>query len=67
MTLESTSPTAAPKPVDVYLGYEIYEETTDLFIARPQGWAEGDRDQIEAEDLPTLRKRIWKWWHNLLD
>ena len=68
MTLESGKATAMARPVDVYLGFELYEEEEGiLYIARPQGWAEGEREALEATDLPLLRKRIWRWWHNLPD
>ncbi|MFQ5600469.1 MAG: hypothetical protein ACE5G2_07940 [Candidatus Krumholzibacteriia bacterium] len=67
MRFESGSSTASPRPIDVYLGFEIFEEEEGGFVAVPQGWADGGGKELEASDLPALRKRIWHWWHDLLD
>jgi hypothetical protein len=53
--------------IDVYLGFEIRQHATDSFVAIPAGWSHPDIVLLEASDLPALRKRIWGWWHRLLD
>ncbi len=67
MRFESGSSLTQSRPVDVYLGFEIYQEAEDRFVAVPQGWAGGEENQLHAPDLPSLRKKIWDWWHNILD
>jgi hypothetical protein len=56
-----------PEAVDVYLGFEILRHGDDGFIAIPRGWTHTEVRVLEADDLPALRKQIWKWWHSLLD
>ena len=53
------------KPLDIYLGFEIVRDSDDRYIAIPQGWAGSHARELEAPDLPTLRKLIWEWWFNL--
>jgi hypothetical protein len=53
------------RPIDVYLGFEIVQEAVDRFVAIPQAWAGGHAGELQAHDLPTLRKLIWDWWFNL--
>jgi hypothetical protein len=53
--------------VDVYLGFEIRQESDNCFVAIPTGWTHRDAALLEAHDLPSLRKMIWGWWHRLLD
>ena len=65
MRLEAGNSTTRPQPLDVYLGFEIVQEGGDRFIAMPQGWADRQAPELEAADLPTLRKLIWDWWFNL--
>jgi hypothetical protein len=59
--------TTRPRPLDIYLGFEIVRDREDRFIAIPQGWAGAHAPELEARDLPTLRKLIWDWWFNLPD
>ncbi len=65
MRFESGNSTTRPRPLDVYLGFEIVQEGSDRFIAIPKGWADVAAPELEAPDLPTLRKLIWEWWFNL--
>lgn len=44
---------------DSYLGFAI-QEHEDCFIATPKGWT---GEILLAESLPTLRRKIWRWWH----
>ena len=43
---------------DVYLGYAI-QVRDGSYLAIPTGW---QGETIEAESLPQLRRRIWRWW-----
>jgi len=58
---------ALPRTIDRYLGFEIRQLAEDTFVAFPQGWSHPAVVLLEARDLPTLRKRVWAWWHHLLD
>jgi len=49
----------------VYLGFEIVREAEESYHAIPQGWAGESAPELQAPDLPTLRKLIWEWWFNL--
>jgi len=62
---ESSKSATRPRPVDVYLGFEIVQEAEDRYHAIPQGWAGDQAPELHASDLPTLRKLIWEWWFNL--
>ncbi|UCE01624.1 MAG: hypothetical protein JSW67_10090 [Candidatus Latescibacterota bacterium] len=66
MRFEGSSITR-PRPTDVYLGFEIVKEADNRFIAVPQGWAGSEAPELEAPDLPTLRKLIWDWWFDPSD
>jgi hypothetical protein len=67
MTALTKLPVQKPQQVDVYLGFEILQHGEDSYVAIPRGWTHVDAKILEAEDLPALRKRIWSWWHRLLD
>lgn len=58
---------AQSAPVDVYLGFEIRRHSDGAYVAIPTGWTHRDAALLEAADLPALRKKIWGWWHRLLD
>ena len=58
---------ALPRALDSYLGFEIRHSAEDSYVAFPQGWSHAGLVLLEAADLPTLRKRIWAWWHRPLD
>ena len=58
---------ATPRTLDVYLGFEIRQHPDGTLVAIPAGWTHRDATVLEARDLPTLRMRIWSWWHRLLD
>jgi hypothetical protein len=45
-----------------YLGFRI-EEVWGLFMAIPEDWP-GER--IFAASLPMLRRRVWRWWHQVV-
>ena len=42
-----------------YLGFRV-EEVWGCFIAIPDGWK---GRKIFAGSLPSLRRKIWLWWH----
>ena len=67
MITELRSRTVFPKTIDVYLGFEIVQQDDTTFVAIPRGWTSVRLTILEAGDLPTLRQRIWSWWHRLLD
>jgi hypothetical protein len=46
---------------DAYLGFSI-QWTEGKYIGRPKGW---HGEAIEAESLPELRKKIWRFWHQV--
>ena len=45
--------------LDSYLGFTI-QECEGCFTATPQGWT---GEILLAESLPTLRRKIWRWWY----
>ena len=51
------------KAIDQYLGYSI-QEVSGWYLAIPCGWV---GEVIEAGDMPHLRLKIWRWWHQLGD
>ena len=66
MIAATKSPTP-PQVVDFYLGFEIRQIAKDALVALPRGWSHQEMAMLEAPDLPAMRKRIWGWWHRLLD
>lgn len=67
MTASTKIALPLPQTVDTYLGFEIRQITDDAFVAFPLGWTHRDVTLLEAADLPAIRKRIWSWWHRMLD
>ena len=65
MRVESGSSIARPRPIDIYLGFEIVQDAEDRFVAIPRAWAGDHAQELEAQDLPTLRKLVWDWWFNV--
>jgi hypothetical protein len=51
----------APVTSDVYLGYEIRLQDGGL-VATPQGWR---GEVLIADTMPTMRRKIWRWWHQV--
>jgi len=49
------------KPADEYLGYRIQLQDGS-YVAMPLGW---NGEVIVAETLPTVRRKIWRWWHQV--
>jgi|RhiMethySRZTD1v2_1073278.scaffolds.fasta_scaffold104767_1 hypothetical protein len=49
------------KAVEVYLGYTI-QEIAGWYLAVPRGWR---GDILEAETLPVMRRKIWRWWYQI--
>ncbi len=49
------------KPVDMYLGFAIFCRDGQ-YVAEPTAWI---GEPLIAEDLPTVRKKIWRWWHSV--
>jgi hypothetical protein len=48
-----------PRYGDSYLGFEIRTQN-GCYVATPAGWT---GEVLLAESLPTLRLKIWRWWH----
>ena len=46
---------------DEYLGYGIQVQE-GYFVATPMGWT---GEVILAESMPQLRRKIWRWWHQV--
>jgi hypothetical protein len=67
MIAQVKSKPAFPHTVDVYLGFEIIQKDDKTFVGIPRGWTQGKVAVLQAADLPGMRKRIWEWWHHLLD
>jgi hypothetical protein len=44
---------------DEYLGFGI-RLVDGLYVAAPMGWT---GEVIVADTMPTLRRKIWRWWH----
>ena len=51
----------ARKLTEVYLGYEI-RWIDGKCMAVPMGWHAAP---IQADSLPELRKKIWRYWHQV--
>lgn len=49
------------KSVDEYLGYTI-QEVAGWYLAVPNGWT---GDVLEASSMPQMRRKIWRWWHQV--
>ena len=65
--LATTRTSTPPQTVDTYLGFEIRHLGEDAYVAFPQGWSHARVSVLEADSLPAIRKRVWAWWHRLLD
>ena len=46
---------------DSYLGFGIKVQDGS-YIATPVGWT---GEVLLAESMPTMRRKIWRWWHQL--
>ena len=46
---------------DEYLGFGIRVQD-DCYVAIPLGWR---GEVIIADSMPALRKKVWKWWHQV--
>jgi hypothetical protein len=46
---------------DQYLGFEI-ELQDGYYVAKPLGWT---GEVLLAESMPRMRKKIWRWWHQV--
>lgn len=66
LAIEAEPSTAPLEPIDMDLGFGIFKENECLY-ALPQGWTLAGREPLQTPDLPAIRKRIWHWWHSLLD
>ena len=53
--------TAIPKLEDQYLGFAIQLQD-GYYVASPTGWA---GEVLLAETMPQLRRKIWRWWHQV--
>ena len=65
--IAATKSQTPPQVVDFYLGFEIRQSTDGTLVALPRGWSHQEMAMLEAPDMPAMRKRIWGWWHRLLD
>ena len=59
--VETKTPQVRSQAIEVYLGFRITPHSAGL-LAIPEGWSRYGA-VLEAADLPTIRKRIWRWWH----
>jgi len=50
------------KVVEPYLGFGI-QVLDGWFVATPMGWT---GEVLLADDMPALRRKIWRWWHQVL-
>ena len=46
---------------DEYLGFHI-RAVDCTYIATPRGW---HGEELAAESLPVIRRKIWRWWHQV--
>ncbi|MBI3963809.1 MAG: hypothetical protein HY341_02305 [Candidatus Kerfeldbacteria bacterium] len=46
---------------DEYLGFRIMVHD-GTYVAEPKGWI---GEILLAETMPQLRRKIWRWWHQL--
>jgi hypothetical protein len=46
---------------DSYLGFGIKHQD-GCYVATPVGWT---GEVLLAESMPTMRRKIWRWWHQL--
>jgi len=46
---------------DAYLGFGIKVQD-GCYVATPVGWT---GEVLLAESMPTLRRKIWRWWHQV--
>jgi len=51
--------------IEVYLGFSITRRG-DSYMAIPTGWSVAPA-VLDGASLPAIRKRIWSWWHRLVD
>jgi hypothetical protein len=49
---------------EVFLGYRI-RKLDAVYIAVPLEWAGERGETLAANDLPTLRKEIRRWWYQV--
>lgn len=51
------------RALDNYLGFCIYSwQDHDVFYATAQDFA---GPVLSEDSLPKLRRRIWRWWHQV--
>lgn len=60
--LENLVAPAQKVVLDAYLGFEIRVEEGGRHVANAKF---GRETVLEAYSLPSLRKRIWQWWHHV--
>jgi len=53
--------------LEVYLGFMVTRQGEHSYVAVPSGWNRVTPVVLEGASLPVIRKRIWSWWHRLLD
>ena len=46
---------------DTYLGFDISTHA-GCYVATPTGWP---GEVLLAESMPALRRKIWRWWHQV--
>ena len=44
-----------------YLGFCI-QMLDGWYVATPMGWT---GEVLLADDMPALRRKIWRWWHQV--
>lgn len=46
---------------DCYLGFDISMHA-GCYVATPTGWP---GEVLLADSMPALRRKIWRWWHQV--
>jgi hypothetical protein len=60
-TTANDRPRLASRAGDCYLGFDI-STLAGCLVATPTGWP---GEILIAESMPALRRKIWRWWHQV--
>ena len=52
---------AARGAAEHYLGFVI-QQHAGCYVATPTGWP---GEILLADSMPVLRRKIWRWWHQV--
>ena len=61
LTTELLKHMSDAKSVDEYLGFHI-QEISGWYLATAMGWR---GPVLEAASMPEMRRKIWRWWHQI--